>query len=198
MAHSFTNLLYHLVFSTKERQPWLEQSLRPALWECLGGIIKTEGGIPLIINGVEDHVHILTKLRPDKSVSNVLGDLKSRSSGWVHRTQPHLEAFTWQAGYGRSRLASLRSKGSEDTFKARKNTTGACRSRRGCANCSVNTGRRSTSRCCGNSSPPGGPVLEPASGDRNKAPAERTREAGVRPAANMPVGPGGATRGERT
>ena len=100
MAHSFTNLLYHLVFSTKERQPWLEQSLRPALWDCLGGIIKAEGGIPLIINGVEDHVHILTKLRPDKSVSNILSDLKSRSSGWVHRTHPNLEAFAWQTGYG--------------------------------------------------------------------------------------------------
>ena len=47
MAHSFTNLLYHLVFSTKERQPWLEESIRPALWACLGGVIKAEGGIPL-------------------------------------------------------------------------------------------------------------------------------------------------------
>jgi putative transposase len=100
MAHSYTNLLYHLVFSTKERQPWLDVAIRPAMFKYLGGILKDQGGTPLIVNGVDDHVHILTKLRPDRSLSHVMSDIKSRSSAWVHRTYPGLEAFSWQAGYG--------------------------------------------------------------------------------------------------
>jgi REP element-mobilizing transposase RayT len=49
---------------------------------------------------VEDHVHILAKLRPDRSVSQILSDVKSRTSGWVHRHIPQLPAFAWQTGYG--------------------------------------------------------------------------------------------------
>ena len=100
MAHSFTNLLYHFVFSTKGREPWLDDAIRPAVFECLGGILRDEDGIPLIVNGVADHIHILTKLRPDRSVSNVLSDLKSRSSGWVHRTYQDKAFLAWQVGYG--------------------------------------------------------------------------------------------------
>jgi putative transposase len=89
-----------LVFSTKEREPWLDDAIRPAMFDCLAGILKEGGGTPFIINGVDDHVHILTKLRPDKSLSHVMSDLKSRSSGWVHRTYPGREFFSWQVGYG--------------------------------------------------------------------------------------------------
>jgi REP element-mobilizing transposase RayT len=66
----------------------------------MGGIIKEKGGIALIINGVADHVHILAKMRPDRSVSQLLSDIKSRSSGWVHRTVPDRVRFAWQTGYG--------------------------------------------------------------------------------------------------
>src|SRR5262249_7164570 len=100
MSHSFTNLLYHLVFGTKERQPWLDDSLRPALYAQLGAILKMEGGIPLTINGMPEHVHILCKLRPDHQVSKIVSDLKSRSCGWIHRTRDDLQHFFWQTGYG--------------------------------------------------------------------------------------------------
>src|SRR5260370_39360999 len=49
MAHSFTNLLYHIVFATKGREPWLIDSIRPELLKQLGILIKEEGGIPLIV-----------------------------------------------------------------------------------------------------------------------------------------------------
>src|SRR5437763_11144644 len=96
VAHSYTNLLYHIVFGTKRREPWIDEVLRPESYAKLGGIIQDEGGIPLRINGIADHVHILAKLRPDVTVSNLLRDLKSRSSGWVHRKRPDLGAFEWQ------------------------------------------------------------------------------------------------------
>ena len=100
MGHSFTNLLYHIVFATKQREPWLGDDLRPALYGQLGSILKKEGGIALIINGMPEHVHILAKLRPDHRVSEILSDLKSRTSGWIHRTREDLSHFAWQTGYG--------------------------------------------------------------------------------------------------
>jgi REP-associated tyrosine transposase len=100
MAHSYTNLLYHIVFSTKSRQEWIDDQLAPDLHAYLGRAVKDPGGIALAVNGVADHVHILAKLRPDKSVSQVLSSIKARSSGWIHRTRPELAVSAWQTGYG--------------------------------------------------------------------------------------------------
>jgi putative transposase len=68
MSQSFTNLLYHIVFSTKERQPIIAPDYQPRLYEYIGGIIRGTGGISLGIDGTEDHVHVLAKLRPDRVV----------------------------------------------------------------------------------------------------------------------------------
>lgn len=100
MAKSYTNLLYHIVFSTKNRQPIITDELKPRLYEYIGGTIRSQGGIALGINGVSDHVHLLAKLRPDKAVSAALRDLKANSSGWMHNVFPNLRDFSWQNGYG--------------------------------------------------------------------------------------------------
>ncbi len=100
MSHSVTNLLYHFVFATKLREPWLDNALRPALWAQLGSILQKEGGMALVVNGMPEHVHILAKLRPDHRVSEILSDLKSRTSGWIHRARSDLAHFAWQTGYG--------------------------------------------------------------------------------------------------
>ena len=100
MAHSYTCLLYHLVFSTKDREPWLESELRPRLWEYLSGAIRSEGGFCILANGVVDHVHLLARLRQDKAVSDVLRSVKANSSGWIHDGFPRLRSFHWQDGYG--------------------------------------------------------------------------------------------------
>jgi hypothetical protein len=65
----------------------------------LGGTIRALGGVPIEINGMPDHVHLLAKLRQDKSLSDVLRDLKANSSGWVHDTFPTIRDFAWQGGY---------------------------------------------------------------------------------------------------
>ncbi|MCP4592287.1 MAG: IS200/IS605 family transposase [bacterium] len=100
MAQSYCNLLYHLVFGTKERRPWLADQVRPRIHEYLGGVIRGEGGIPLAIGGTPDHLHALVRLRQDRAVSAVLCAVKSNSSGWIHKTFPALEKFAWQDGYG--------------------------------------------------------------------------------------------------
>ncbi len=100
MSASYCNLLYHIVFSTKGREPWLSADIRPRVHEYLGGAIRAEGGVPLIINGTADHVHILAKLRQDKALSKLIGEVKANSSGWIGRTFGEMAEFAWQEGYG--------------------------------------------------------------------------------------------------
>ena len=100
MSQSFTNLIYHIVFSTKDRRPLITPDYEPRLYEYIGGIIKGTDGISLGINGAEDHVHVLAKLRPDRALSDVLRDLKSNASGWMHDLFPEVRDFSWQRGYG--------------------------------------------------------------------------------------------------
>ena len=94
---SYTNLLYHIVYATKERAPLITASLRPRLNEYLGGTVRGLGGIALEINGTVDHVHVLAKLRPTISVSEFLSKLKSGSSGWAKRQTNG--RFGWQARF---------------------------------------------------------------------------------------------------
>lgn len=100
MPHSYTKLLYHIVFATKGREPWLDEEVRPRVFAFLGGGVRAEGGTAYIVNGVADHVHLLAQLRQDKALSDQLRSLKADSSGWIHKTFPRLRAFAWQGGYG--------------------------------------------------------------------------------------------------
>jgi putative transposase len=93
---SYTNLLYHIVYATKERAPLITNALR-RLHEYLGGTVRGLGGVALEVNGVADHVHILAKLRPTISVSEFLSKLKSGSSGWAKRQTAG--KFAWQARF---------------------------------------------------------------------------------------------------
>ena len=106
MSKSYTNLIYHMVFSTKERRPIITPDRQERLYEYVGGIIRGLGGISLGINGMEEHLHILGKLRADKAVSDVLRDLKSNSSGWMHDIFPDAADFAWQRGYGAFTVSS--------------------------------------------------------------------------------------------
>jgi putative transposase len=100
VSDSYTNLLYHIIFSTKDRKPLITPDYESRLYDYIGGIIRGVGGISLELNGTEDHVHLLAKLRPDVAVSSVLRDLKANATGWMHDVFPSLRDFSWQRGYG--------------------------------------------------------------------------------------------------
>jgi len=99
MAHTHTNLLFHIVFSTKERLPLLDADLKPRLFPYMGGIIRELGGTALLVNGPADHVHIFTLLPAKLGASEVVGKVKANSSGWVHREFPNKRSFAWQTGF---------------------------------------------------------------------------------------------------
>jgi putative transposase len=100
MGDSYTNLLYHIIFSTKDRRPLITPNYEVRLYDYIGGTVRDLGGISLALNGTEDHLHLLAKLRPDRALSDVLRKLKANASGWMHRVFPRLEDFTRQRGYG--------------------------------------------------------------------------------------------------
>jgi REP element-mobilizing transposase RayT len=99
MPSTYTNLLYHIVFSTKDRIPFITSDLQEELYRYIGGIIRAEGGVQLEIGGVTDHVHILAKIKPAISVSDMLGKIKANSSKWVNDHKMKMRKFGWQEGY---------------------------------------------------------------------------------------------------
>jgi REP element-mobilizing transposase RayT len=99
MAGTYTNLLYHVVFSTKERRPLITKELQPDLNAYIGGIIRGEGATLLEIGGISDHVHLLVKFKPTHSVSEMLRLIKSNSSKWINEERFKMRKFGWQDGY---------------------------------------------------------------------------------------------------
>lgn len=100
MGQTFTNLRYHLVFSTKYRQKVLRKQFRAELYRYIGGIIRGEKGKMLTIGGTSDHVHILAAFPQSATVSNMLQHIKGNSSKWLNEKRFIPCRFGWQVGYG--------------------------------------------------------------------------------------------------
>ena len=100
MPGTFSNLLLHIVFSTKHREPLITPDIQPRLHQFIGGIVRDEGGKLLEIGGVADHLHLLVSWRTDEAISSLVRNVKARSSAWVHQTFADHRAFAWQEGYG--------------------------------------------------------------------------------------------------
>jgi REP element-mobilizing transposase RayT len=100
MSQSLAAVYVHLVFSTKERRPFLQETSRAALHDYLGGISKTLQCPVLRVGGVEDHVHILARLGRSMAIADWAKEMKRVSSVWLHERGPDMAAFAWQAGYG--------------------------------------------------------------------------------------------------
>ena len=99
MPHSFASLLVHVVFSTKNRMPDLSLELAARLFPYMGGIVRERKGVPLIVNGPADHVHMLLSVPASESIAELLRVVKTNSSRWVHDQFPAHKRFGWQAGY---------------------------------------------------------------------------------------------------
>lgn len=97
MGSTFFSLHYHIVFSTKERRPLIQAEWRPRLHSYLGGAIRGMNGVAEIVGGVDDHVHVLTSLRPVHCLADVMRDLKKDSTNWVKVNLDR--SFAWQVGY---------------------------------------------------------------------------------------------------
>lgn len=99
MSGTYSQLLLHVVFSTKGREPMITQEIQRRLYDYVGGIVRAEKGTLYAIGGMPDHVHLLLRWRTDASVADLMRTVKSRSSLWIHQTFGHLRNFAWQEGY---------------------------------------------------------------------------------------------------
>ena len=97
MGSTFLSLHYHIVFSTKQRRPFLRDSRRAKMHAYLGGTVRGLGGIPEAIGGVADHVHLLVGLRATHCLADFMQELKKATSVWAKEN--HEPNFAWQDGY---------------------------------------------------------------------------------------------------
>jgi putative transposase len=101
MPQSLAKILIHTVFSTKERRPLLrEAGLRDELHRYLGGILKHLECQPVIVGGVDDHVHLLAALGRTIAVAEMVKEVKRSSSLWIKEKEESQRDFAWQSGYG--------------------------------------------------------------------------------------------------
>lgn len=101
VPQSLAKILVHAVFSTKDRWPFLrDKSLRDELHRYLGGILTHLECQPIIVGGVEDHVHLLCALSRTCDAATMIKEVKRGSSLWLKTKSPALADFAWQSGYG--------------------------------------------------------------------------------------------------
>ena len=99
MSQTHSDLLVHMVFSTKNREPLIKSEMQEDLNSYLAGITRDIDGYPVLFNGVPDHVHGLISLPPKISVSKAAQEIKAGSSRWMHEHWK-MKSFAWQSGYG--------------------------------------------------------------------------------------------------
>ncbi len=99
MPGTYSQILLHIVFSTQGREPWITADLAERLYPYMGGLVRAEKGVLYDIGGIEDHVHMYLRWRPNETVSDLMQTVKGKSSLWVHQTFPKLGEFAWQEGY---------------------------------------------------------------------------------------------------
>ena len=102
MPQSIARVALHLVFSTKHRKPWLKSpELRRELYAYMAVILRNNVDSPaIIINGTDDHVHILCLLSRKFAIMKVIEEAKTETSKWLKKQAVELRGFAWQGGYG--------------------------------------------------------------------------------------------------
>lgn len=100
VPQSLSSLLVHLVFSTKNREPWLTDSVRDELHAYIGGTISNERGVLLNAGSVSDHIHLLISHPRTIAPANLVETIKTASSKWIKDRDRRFAGFHWQSGYG--------------------------------------------------------------------------------------------------
>ena len=100
MAQSLSDIILHIVFSTKDRNPWIDTAIQSELNSYICTVSRNLECPVIQVNGVEDHIHILLLLSRTITVSKLINELKSNSSRWIKTKGTQFCEFAWQGGYG--------------------------------------------------------------------------------------------------
>jgi len=99
VAQSLSKVLLHIIFSTKNREPWLDSNVRPRMHAYLATICRDAGADFVLVGGVSDHVHIVTTLARTLSQAQLIEEIKKASSKWVKALDVRYRGFFWERGY---------------------------------------------------------------------------------------------------
>ena len=111
MSQSLSNVVIHIIFSTKDRIPFLkDKDIREQMHAELGGTSKTLNCLPIITGGVEDHIHLLARQSRTITLADWVKELKRVTSIWIKNKGPQFKRFAWQAGYGAFSVSQSQSK----------------------------------------------------------------------------------------
>ena len=99
MAQSLSKLYVHIVFHVKNNDVIIRPEDEKELYAYIGGIIKANEAVPIIINGTENHLHILTTMSKNLSLAKFVEEIKRNSSLWIKSKGQHYQSFAWQGGY---------------------------------------------------------------------------------------------------
>ncbi|MFH6986365.1 IS200/IS605 family transposase [Flavobacterium collinsii] len=100
MANTYSQLYIHIVFTVKGRQNLISKNWKAEIYKYITGIISNKGQKLITINGMPDHIHILIGLKPDKSISDLVRDIKANSSKFISEKKWINGKFEWQNGFG--------------------------------------------------------------------------------------------------
>ena len=100
MPQSLSQVILHIVFSTKDRHPWLDAAIRPRMHSYLATLCRDCKCEAYRVGGVADHIHIAARLARTISQSDLLEKIKKTSSAWIKSQGAQYQSFFWQGGYG--------------------------------------------------------------------------------------------------
>lgn len=100
MPHSFNKIWIHAVWATKERLPLIHRNIENKIYAFISDQFREQGSPVRIVNGMQDHIHCLFLLNPQKTVAEVIKQVKGSSSHYINHQNIISEKFSWQTGYG--------------------------------------------------------------------------------------------------
>ncbi|WP_026727382.1 IS200/IS605 family transposase [Flavobacterium denitrificans] len=100
MANTYSQLYIHIVFAVKGRENLISKNWKDEIYKYITGIVTNKGQKLIAINGMPDHIHILIGLKPDKSISDLVRDIKANSSKFINAKRWINGKFEWQNGFG--------------------------------------------------------------------------------------------------
>ena len=100
MANSYIGITLHITFHVKTNDCLVERADLPRLFQYIGGIIREQKGIPIMVGGEPDHIHILSSIPSTITVADYVMNIKKSSSKWIKNIGDRYRLFAWQDGYG--------------------------------------------------------------------------------------------------
>ena len=98
--NTYSDIYLHIIFSVKYRDAVIGKYWLPSLHAYIASIFNSNGHTPIIVGGVEDHVHALVRYNPNQSIPDMVKEVKKGASSWINTTHQTMCKFAWQKGYG--------------------------------------------------------------------------------------------------